>query len=76
MYGRLYLVTRDTADRSNVKATITLQAEWVASLVGHDSVSDMVDQLRKALLADVEEVTTLPNVKVLRVEIATDGTSN
>lgn len=59
-------------DRCDVTATVTLRAKWTASLVGHRSQQEMIDKLRQSLLADVDEVTTLPNVQVLTVEVATD----
>lgn len=58
-------------DRCNITATVTLTATWVASLVGHESEVDMVNKLRSSLLVDVDEVTTLPGVRVLNVEIST-----
>lgn len=60
----------EPSDRCDVTVTVTLRAEWTAALVGHASKDNLVEELRQALLADVNEVTTLPGVHVLDVVIA------
>lgn len=59
------------ADRCDVTVTVTLRAEWTAALAGNYSSKDeMIEELRQALLADVDEVTALPGVHVLDIVIA------
>jgi hypothetical protein len=70
------LVSTDEAGahgRCTIKVVVTLRAEWVASLVGYGSASTLADCLKESLLADTEEVISLPGVKVSSVQIVTDG---